>query len=154
VVGQYSVVHDMRRHAITTQQRLASWISSADIIPSTTGTIQSSYAGGSSNTVSSPSRDFLRRFAVAQQEKTGTGSQKPPSLPPPPEEPPPPPPGMFAVVSSMIAGAGGAVLVAGIGYVYLVCLLRVCFQELGRIYTNMQVSCSLSDGSVSFRACR
>ena len=88
----------MRHHAIVTQ-RLASWISSGDIIP----TIQSSYT-------TSSNISFIRRFAGVGQsgQSTSQGGQEPP---------PPPPPGMFAVVSSMIAGAGGAVLVAGIGYV-------------------------------------
>ena len=105
----------MRRHAISSVQRLVGWVSQSTQVGSLEVTHQSYEC------LQAPA--CLRTFAAVkkkkptQQQPSSSSSSSPSQQDM--EPPPPPPPGMFTVVSSMIAGAGGAVLVAGIGYVSL-----------------------------------
>lgn len=114
------LLRDMRRHVAFSVERLVGWVSQSTQI----GTLECT--NQSYGCIHAPA--CLRTFAAGGQKKptqqhtTAMSSSSSSTATPSSfqqEVEPPPPPGMFAVISSMIAGAGGAVLVAGIGYASL-----------------------------------
>ena len=99
----------MRRHATNhhSVQRFATWVS--QIVGTNNAIVEKvSHVG----VVRQGPFGMVRTFAASPEQNTTQQTSSSEELEPPP--------GMFAVISSMIAGAGGAVLVAGIGYVHII----------------------------------